>query len=426
MIGRAGLWLFVLLMQGPSSPGDVVDVRLWTAVTADVLPRRPASELRPELGAEITARPLPQLTMRFDGLVNGLVADRGGRVTDASLLVRDAYVEARAAAVDVRAGYGRLVWGRLDEVAPTDVINPLDTARFLFDGRSEARLPVTFVRARVSASERLRVEGVLVPRFRRGVFDRLDEPSSPFNLVADAVVPAGATLVPDRLQIGPGKGWRDVSGGARVETTLGRVDASASMYRGFDAFGPIAFQSTVAPDSTAIVGQLVEVHPRFTLVGGDVETVAGPWVLRGEVAGFVERSFLSTASVSPGLSPLLVPGRSFDAGAGFDRRLGEWRLFGSTVVHREWSDVQPSESRTDVNLIGSLERSFRGDRHVARGFAVVNPADAAAFLRGLWTWKIRDNVRFDASAGVFLGTSTDTIGRFRTRDFVLARTRYDF
>jgi hypothetical protein len=162
------------------------------------------------------------------------------------------------------------------------------------------------------------------------------------------------------------------------------------------------------------------------MVGGDVETVAGPWALRGEVAGFVERSFVSGASLTPGSSPLLVPGRSFDAGAGFDRRLGEWRMFGSTVVHREWASDEPSVSRTDVNVIGSLERSFRGDRHVARGFAVVNPADAAAFLRGLWAWKIRDNVTFDASAGVFLGTSTDTIGRFRTRDFVLARTRYDF
>jgi hypothetical protein len=352
VIGSAGLWLLALLMQEPPSTVDVIDVHVWTAVTADVLPRRDSSELRPELGAAITARPSRPLAMRFDGVVSGLLADRGGRVTAASLLIRDAYVEARAAAVDVRAGYGRLVWGRLDEVAPTDVINPLDAARFLFDGRSEARLPVMFVRARVSPSERLRVEGVVVPRFRRGVFDRLEEPSSPFNLVADAVVPAGITLAPGRRQIEPSNGWRNVSGGARVETTLGRVDASASVYRGFDALGPIGFRASVDPASPQIVGQLVEVHPRFTMVGGDVETVAGPWALRGEVAGFVERSFVSGASLTPGSSPLLVPGRSFDAGAGFDRRLGEWRMFGSTVVHREWASDEPSVSRTDVNVIG--------------------------------------------------------------------------
>jgi len=121
-----------------------------------------------------------------------------------------------------------------------------------------------------------------------------------------------------------------------------------------------------------------------------------------------------------------MPGRSVDAGAGVDRRAGAWRLFGSAVVHREWLTDVSSTSRTDVDVIASLERAFGGDRHRARGFLVVNPADDAAFLRGLWTWKIRDDVTFDASAGVFIGASADTIGRFRTRDFVLARTRYDF
>jgi hypothetical protein len=426
MSAFAAAWIVALLMQGVSSSTGVLDIHVRATVAADVLPRREASELRSQVGTEITVRPSPRLVMRFDGVADALLADRGGRVSDGAVLVRDAYVEAHAAAVDVRAGYGRLVWGRLDEIAPTDVINPLDAARFLFDGRSEARLPVTFVRARVSASEHLRVEGVLVPRFRRGVFDRLDESSSPFNLVADAVLPAGIAVASDRVQVEPAGGWRSVSGGARVETTLGRVDASASVYRGFDALGPIGFQAAIDPVSAQIVGQLVEFHPRFTMVGGDFETVSGPWAVRGEVAAFVERSFASAPTATPDGRLSLVDGRSFDAGAGVDRRVGAWRVSGSTVVHREWADDAPSISRTDVDIVGSMERAFRGDRYLARGFLVVNPADAAAFVRGLWTWKIRDNVTFDVSVGAFMGSSRDTIGRFSTRDFVLTRARYDF
>ncbi len=423
-MSSAGVWLLTLIMQSPSS-GHPFDVHLRAAVTADALPRHAASELRPEVGAEITARPSGRLTMRFDGVVDGVLANRGGRVDGASILVRDAYLETHAGAVDVRAGYGRLVWGRLDEVAPTDVINPLDAARFLFDGRSEARLPVTFLRARVSASERLRLEGVVVPRFRRGVFDRLEESSSSFNLAADAVVPAGVQLAPDRIQIEPANTWRAVSGGVRVETTVGRVDASASVYRGFDGLGPIGLQASIDPASGQLAGQLVEFHPRFTMIGGDVETVAGPWAFRGEVASFVERSLLS-AVVTPGLSPRLVPGRSFDAGGGVDRRIGDWRVFGSALLHREWAEQDSGMGRTDVSLVGSIERPFRGERYRARGFAVVNAADASAFLRGVWIWKVSDDVTFDASAGIFLGTGTDAIGRFATRDFVLTRARYDF
>jgi len=211
-----------------------------------------------------------------------------------------------------------------------------------------------------------------------------------------------------------------------VETTIGRVDASGSVYRGFDGLGPVAVQASIDPQSATVIGQLVEFHPRFTMIGGDLETVSGPWVWRAEVAAFVDRSFMSTSSPLPGGPARLVTGRSIDAGVGVDRRVGGWRAFGSTVVHREWSDEDPAVSRTDVSVVGSIERPFRGDRYVARGFAVVNPADAAAFLRGVFTWKIRDTVTFDCSAGVFLGSSDDAIGRFSHRDFVLTRARYDF
>ena len=79
-------------------------------------------------------------------------------------------------------GYARIAWGKLDEIQPTDVINPLDVSRFFFEGRSEARLPMLLARARVHLSESVTVDGVYLPDFRRGRFDQLDEPSSPFNL----------------------------------------------------------------------------------------------------------------------------------------------------------------------------------------------------------------------------------------------------
>ncbi len=47
-------------------------------------------------------------------------------------------------------------------------------------------------------------------------------------------------------------------------------------------------------------------------------------------------------------------------------------------------------------------------------------------MRGLWEWSFTDNASLDVSAGAFLGTSDDTLGRFRGRDFVFTRLRWHF
>ncbi len=152
----------------------------------------------------------------------------------------------------------------------------------------------------------------------------------------------------------------------------------------------------------------------------DFETVAGPWALRGEVAVFPEKTF---AAVS---SPGLVKGRAVDAGIGIDRQAGSLHVFASLLAHRESSDIDPGIERTDVNVIGSVERGFGQERGRIRGFVVVNPKDRSAFVRALILWKLRDRVAIEFSGGSFAGTSLDTVGRFADRDFLVGRFRYDF
>ena len=106
--------------------------------------------------------PKPWLRVRLAGDADGLAADRGGTARDAKADALEAWVEMSGAHADLRAGIGRLSWGRLDEVQPTDVINPIDVARFLLEGRSEARLPVPFVRGRLMGGEALRLDRLIL------------------------------------------------------------------------------------------------------------------------------------------------------------------------------------------------------------------------------------------------------------------------
>jgi hypothetical protein len=119
-------------------------------------------------------------------------------------------------------------------------------------------------------------------------------------------------------------------------------------------------------------------------------------------------------------------GRAVDAGVGVDRAAGDYHLFGSVVWHREWLTASSSSSRSHLNAIASVERRFSRERYLARVFGVVNPEDRSGFVRGVFAWSLRDNVMLEASGGAFLGEGTDTIGRFRGRDFGFLRVRYSF
>ena len=176
----------VLLAATPA----VAQVDGHVSVIVDALPdvdeapgAQPVGELRVRVFAERRDELGPHLRINLAGYVDALVADRrkAEATTDAIVRPADLYIDLVTSRFDVRAGAARLVWGRLDEFQPTDVVNPIDLSRFLMEGRSEARLPVGLIRARLFLPRSTTLEAVAVPHFRRGRFDQLDEPSSRFT-----------------------------------------------------------------------------------------------------------------------------------------------------------------------------------------------------------------------------------------------------
>jgi hypothetical protein len=399
---------------------------------------RDATELRARLFVEEKVEPSPRLRLTISGSAEGLLSRRPAPGTNAGLQsvndgivrVQDANLAVLGSRVDLLAGYARIAWGKLDEIQPTDVINPLDVSRFFFEGRSEARLPMLLARARVHVTERLTLEGVYLPDFRRGRFDQLDEPSSPFNLpvsaAEDPVVclaigcPTAAIPVTERA---PAFTVQNAQGGARVSVTTGRVDWSVSAFRGFESFGLYTLEFLPSEPPTVAVA-----YPRFTMIGADFEAVRGKWGLRGEVAAFVDDNFQS-----PDLR--VVAGRSFDGGAGVDRRAGDYTLSGTVLVHSESYDSPLAHAgagrdaiggRTDVSLVVSADRTFARERYRLRGFGVYNATEASGFLRTIAMTSLRDNVDLEGSIGWFGGDGRDLVGRFSDSDFVYVRFKYYF
>jgi hypothetical protein len=394
------------------------------SVGVDHLPNlEDATELRARLFVERDWTSGPW-RVRGAVLAEGLVADRDRTRRDGHLQVREATVGWSGDALDVRAGIGTVVWGRLDEVQPTDVINPLDASKYLLEGRAQARLPLPHVRVRWFAGEKATVEAVWVPLFRRGRYDVLDEASSPFNLVADAARCTRSPACPPVAQFvrhEPDRSLDHSQGGARLSATSGRVDWAVAVYSGFPGFGrisvgPIGLPPGTPPDFIAPV-LVFENYPRFTMVGGDVETVRGDWAIRGEAA-------LTTGdTVVTGTSPLGVAGHSLRAGVGADRKAGAFRLSGTVLVEHRGPDAYPvagiaTGTDTNVSLVVGGDRGFARDTRKVKVFAAWNVADSSGFARTIGTWSLRDNLSLEGSVGWFFGEGDDTISRFADRDFV--------
>lgn len=414
---RAAALAVVVALSTASHSAAQAPVTGYVSSQIDVVGRPAASgdgqdadiEWRPRVFLEHRREIGDHVRLRLSGYVEGLVADRNqaeAPVTDLTARPQELYVELVGERADLRVGYSRVVWGRLDELQPTDVVNPLDLARFFFEGRAEARLPVPMARARLFLPKSTTLEALVVSQFRPGRFDQLDESTSTFN-VRGPGPGAGRGA-------GPRTTWDTLQGGARLQTTSGRVDWSVSAYRGFETFGVVQL--------TADVTGVEEMFPRFTMIGGDFETVRGEWGIRGEVAGLLEDSFQAVAP------PGLLEGRSMEGGMGVDRRAGDFRVSGNVLVRRRFVDQIRGGvlDRHDVNLIASLDRSFSRQTRTVQVFGVYDPTEATSFLRGIVTVKLTDRLSVEASGGLFSGSGPDTLGLFSTRDFAYVKVKRHF
>ena len=422
----------------------------------DVLPdpserdgRQTTSEARARLVIDARREVGEHWRFNLAAHVDGLIADRetagaSGTTTAATAGPLDVYAEYVSSRFEVRAGASRLAWGRLDEFQPTDVVNPIDLTRFLLEGRSEARLAVGLIRTRFFASSSTTIEAVVVPFFRASTFDQLDESTSPFNLLNDAggSASAFAEATADRprdppytaTRVEPETAWKNVQGGARLTSTIGTLDWGLSAYRGFRTF-PIVSVMNLPADAAGLPAEagsysVVETYPRFTMIGGDFETVRGEWGVRGEIAVYADDERQSARLARA------VSGRSVDAGVGVDRRAGDYRLAANVLW--SWWGTDPTDTyapvlagdpeldRTDFSIVMAADRSFVRDTRTLRVFAVYDPADATAFVRVIGAVSLRDNLWLEGSGGLFAGEAPDTIGRLTRRDFVYGRLKVFF
>ena len=266
-------------------------------------------------------------------------------------------------------------------------------------------MPVGMVRAALAAGRSLDARGDRRARLPRGRFDQLDEDTSPFNL-------SPLARRSSRIDAAGEPAWRGRCRAARaLSVDHGRVDWSVSAYRGFEL--RLTGRTTGAAPTR---------FPRFTMVGGDFETVRGA-VGGPRRGGGVRRSH----AAGDRRRRSIARGHAVEGGLGVDRKAGE------LPGQRQRGAARSARRRRCGDAIGPTSRSSAPPIAASRARRARCACSPCTIRRrtvpscaSIAAVSLRDNVWLEGSGGMFAGDGVDALGRLARRDFLYARLRCFF
>lgn len=186
---------------------------------------------------------------------NAILKDRSG------FQLREAYAYYSDVHWDVRAGRQIITWGVADALRLTDIISPMDYTEFLAQDYDDIRIPVGALRLRYSR-EKWCFEAVAIPV------------SSFFELPTDDKNPWSVGPLP--IGDEPNRRLSNMEYGGRLLFFLSGIDFSFSALHTWNKM-PVFCDG---------IGQ----YRRMTMLGADVSVPVGKFVVRGEVAEYLDEA----------------------------------------------------------------------------------------------------------------------------------------
>ncbi|WP_018873783.1 FimV/HubP family polar landmark protein [Thioalkalivibrio sp. ALJ16] len=278
------------------APATAWDVRLDDLLLeAGILAAsdRPVDTTQYARGLLRAGRPLGDRWELRLGVRADLQAQQGGDFPERTRARADYdenYLRYRGENARLTVGTQRILWGRVDEIPPTDRLSTKDLTRFGLDPYAERRRANPAIRAEWFQGP-WHADLVFLPLFRPAELPDRDSLWHPVDRTRGRLLglPADPALAPvvqqarleDDVSGDGGGGIRlGRSGrGADLAVTVQRARHSQPYYR-FDEPSRQALAAGTTPDDPA----LEAVHPRTWVVGGDTAFTTGAWTWRAEAA----------------------------------------------------------------------------------------------------------------------------------------------
>jgi hypothetical protein len=346
------------------------------------------------------------LTVYLSGSIDGLLSNRDQNKNDLILNINDIYTNFYFSWIEIKIGYTKVFWGKLEYSSPTDIVNPLNISElFLTAERREAKLPVFLTSVSFYFGETSSLNFLCVPIFREGKYDHLNEQSSPFNII-------NFPLTVERAS--PPVRFENIEYGLQFSNTFQSIDWSLYYYKHFQDFPSYRLEQSLPPTK-------IEAHyPRCDMFGYDFEFVLDKWGIRNEGALLVHQGYQLKNATD------YTMGNSFITGFGFDRISGVNYLNLCVLYSKKFVKDKIEEEEEEIALIGNLERTFSYETKKASLLSIYNIKSGSVFLNGILSLNIVENFWVDLSVGIFNGEKNDIIGGYNDTDFFLIKCKYSY
>jgi hypothetical protein len=383
----------------------------------------------------------------------------------------EAYVDVYAGAFELRLGRQKISWGQLDDLQPTDHVNPEDVTEFIFRPELERKIGVPAARL-AGYSGPWTLELVWSPFYTAYRFpDREDRWFPPLLRVPERVAtPFGRVPVRTRYPDvdAPPHTLASSEAGARVTRFVRGAEMSATVFHGWDKTQTFSARGTAtlrptgiptAPVAPRIDLDVVPAIHRITVAGGDLAVPIWLLALRAEAAWIHGRfhpvRVLDEVGTDPHLlatvgaaaTRVAMTGRretvrlplpaselrreTLQYGAGIDLNVNEplsralvrsealagtfvlFQLIDTAIVDH---DAALIADEVEHLLVTTLRRTFRDERLLAELKVIYNPNHGDYIVWPQLTYKLTPLTHLLFEARVVGGDATQPIGQFRDYD----------
>jgi hypothetical protein len=393
----------------------------------------------------------------------------------------EAYVEIYLRDVELHLGKQKIFWGQLDDLQPTDHVNPQDLTEFYF--RPEAERTIGIPAARLLAYHGAwTFDFVWTPVFTAPRLPAREDRWFPPLLAIPETFDTPLGTLPIRTRYPdvdpPAHTLASSDVAFRVQRFHRGIEMSLAAFHGwdklqsYDAEGTATVTPTGDPSAPAAVAADVAVVParhRITVVGADLAVPLWLFALRAEAAwihgrafplrlqqslardprllqtigGAVERVARSGVgeTVALPLGPAALEREAFQWGVGLDWFVNE--RVSRSLIGREWLagtfflvqlietvifDHDAAFIADGVeNLFGAtIRRTFADERLAVELKAAYEPRHGAYFVWPQLAYNLTGNLTALLEARVIGGASSSIIGQYRDHDGIRLGARWAF